>query len=164
MKRNRGVTLVELIVVMACLGMVTLFFWWILNSSTEDRYTLTEKMEVQNSVTALLNIIQQDIQEAKIYNISGQKGILDVTGEPTYKFKNFEYVFSVDSRKVTKKIGSEVVAEYGDIIAFKLKKVENGGKYGVEVKITGGKKPMDYEGLDKSRYSLNSTFYTRNTI
>lgn len=164
MKRNKGLTLVEIIVVMACLGMVTLFFWSILNSSTEDNYTLTEKMEVQNSVTVLMNIIQQDIQEAKIYNISGQKGILDVSEEPTYKFKDFEYIFDEDSRKVTKEIDDIVVTEYGDIIDFKLEKVENGSKYGVEVKITGGKKPMNYEGLDKSRYSLNSTFYTRNTV
>ena len=164
MKKNKGFTLVELIIVMACLGMVTLFFWSILSSSSEDSYTLNEKMEVQNSVTMLMNIIEQDAKEAKIYNISAtEKGILDDFYAPNYKFNNIEYSFNESNNTVTRKKGSDI-SVYNNIISFSLIKAEDGEKYGVEVKIIGGKEPITYEGLDKSRYTLNSTFYTRNTI
>lgn len=162
MKKNRGFTLVELVVVMAYLGVVTVFFWTILSSASKDSYTLNEKMEVQTSVTALMNIIEQDIQEAKIYNLSvTERGIIIVDNENgVYELYDIVYSFDKDKRTVTRTQGG-TSGTYSDIVSFSMTPV-SGEKYGVEVSITGGKK-ADGGTLDKSRYSLNSTYYSRNT-
>jgi len=163
LKKNGGFTIVELIVVMACFGLVALFFWTMLSSSSEDTYTLTEKVEVQTSVTSLMNIIQKDIQEAKIVNLSAEKGIVRVSGD-NYNFNNggIVYTFEASKRTVTRTEGSSV-SKYDDIIVFSMNPIK-GEKYGAEVKIIGGKKPINTDELDKSRYELRSTYYTRNTI
>lgn len=187
MKNNKGFTLVELIIVASLLTMVTFFFWNILNSSSEDSYTLTEKVEVQNSVTTLMNTIQKDVQEAKIVqkNSEDDKRILisrengdekcyifntyldDTEGSAYYNQDTVEYTFNPKSMTVIRKKGTDDttdIAEYNNIIEFSLESIpDDNNKYGVKVNIRGGKKPISYEGLDKSRYSLNSTFYTRNT-
>ena len=158
MKRNKGFTLVELIIVMACLGMVTLFFWTVLDSSSKDSYTLNEKIIVQSSVTSLMNIVQQDVQEAKIFPISDtEKHIVDVD-EDIYSFSSIKYSFDKTSRTVTRTQGSSV-STYNDIAVFSMTAIKK-DKYGVEVKIIGGKTG---DGTDRTRYELNSTFYTRNT-
>ena len=171
-RKNKGFTLVEVIIVLSCLSMVTLFFWSILNSSSEDSYTLNEKIEVQTSVTSLMNIVQQDIQEAKIYNISAtEKGIITkVDGEDEYELSGVSYTFDKANRTVERRAG-EAVEVYDDIAYFSLTPVKK-ERYGATVKIIGGKKVevnVEIEGgkevfnetFDKSRYELNSTYYTR---
>lgn len=161
MRKNKGFTLVELIIVMACLGVVLIFFWTMLSSSSEDTNSLTEKVEVQTSVTALMNIIQQDVQGAKIYNISeSEVGIINV-GSDVYSFSDVNYTFDSQKNTVTRE-DSDGSSTYDSIVSFSMRKVAGGAKYGVDVEITGGKKPLTQ--TDKSRYSLESTFYARNTI
>lgn len=199
MKKNKGLTLVELIIVMACLGMVTLFFWTILSSSSEDAYTLTDKVMVQNSVTSLMNTIQKDVQEAKIVTtkIQDKKNVLGILskemvanieneniyffnanssteyedsdvisiGQIHYNDDTVKYEFNKANKTVTRTQGKDenvTVAVYDNIVAFSISKV-NEGKYGVTVKIVGGKMDIDTAEHDRSRYELNSTFYTRNT-
>lgn len=160
-KENKGFTLVELIIVMACLGIVLIFFWTMLSSSSEDTSTITEKVEVQNSVTSLMNIIQQDVQEAKIYNISeSEAGIVNI-GSNAYSFSNVNYTFDSTKKTVTRET-SEGSSVYNDIVSFSMERATGSSKYGVNVKITGGKKSISER--DKSRYSLESMFYSRNTI
>lgn len=164
MKKNRGFTLVEAIIVLASFSMVMLLIWTMLNSASEDTYTLNDKVEVQNSVTSLMNIIQQDIQEAKIYNIhSTNRGIIDDRTEDVYIFyNNLKYEFD-KNRKMVIRSENGTAAEYHNIVEFEITPVD-AENYGAKVSIVGGKKPIDDEGVDKSRYTLNSTFYTRNTI
>lgn len=194
MKNNKGLTLVELIIVLACLGMVTLFFWSILGSSSEDAYTLTDKMMVQNSVTSLMNTIQKDVQEAKIVitKVKDDKpinGILvtqveedtlyifntvclsseDEEEEIIYNDNTIEYKFNEEERTVTRKQGKSenaMVSKYTDIVSFSMEypgaNTLNENTYGVKVSIVGGKIDIG-EGHDRSRYDLDSTFYTRNT-
>ena len=161
-KKNKGFTLVELIVVLCCFTMVAAFFWAILNSSSEDSYTLTEKVEVQTSVTSLMNIIEQDIQEAKVYNLSAtEKGIVIADEEAgTYELSDIVYSFDKDKRIVTRtQEGASVT--YNDIVSFSMIPV-SGEKYGAKVSIVGGKEP-EGDALDKSRYTLSTTYYSRNT-
>ena len=77
MKKNEGFTLVEVIVVLVSLSLVTTFFWTILSSSSEDAYTISEKIEVQSITTSLMNIIQGDVQEAKIFQTENGKAIIE---------------------------------------------------------------------------------------
>lgn len=163
MKRNRGFTLVELIVVMACLPMVIFFFWTVLNSTSQDTYTLNEKIEVQNSVTSLMNIIQQDVQEAKIFNITeSSTGIIEITTGGEYRFgSGVVYVFDSGKKSVTRKNGSDV-GVYNNIVDFSMEALSSGNKYGVNVSVVGGMKGLGE--TDKSRYSLSTSYYTRNTM
>jgi len=178
-KKNRGFTLVELILVMACIGLVLVFFWSILQSTSEDTYTINDKIAVQTSVTSLMNIIQKDIQEAKIVTIEEngtEKGIVLIDGAKyifntynaaplVYNDKTVVYEFDVGNRTVTRTEGSgnNAVSVYSDIADFSMTKVEGSSKYGIKVDIQGGKEPKDAE-VDKSRYSLSSTYYARNTL
>ena len=130
-------------------------------------------MAVQSNVTALMNIIQQDVQEAKIYSVSGSKdgyGIFTGSGIP-YKIKDIEYWFDSSKSTVTRKNGTDE-AVYNDIVEFTMSDPRNEpdsvdkDKYGIVVKIVGAKKKIINnvnQVVDKTRYSLNSTFYTRNT-
>ena len=180
MKQNKGFTLVELIIVLACLTGVLGFFWKILESSSKDAYTINEKMEVQNSVTSLMNAIQKDTQEAKIMFISAENTYAifvadESNSDKIYEDKEYEfgeesnkkiYEFDAANKTVTRTntVGEiTTVGTYDNIIGFSLKPIVNKSKYGVEVDIIGGKKDYDSAEIDKSKYTLNSTFFTRNT-
>lgn len=170
LRRNRGITLVEVIIALGILGTITVFFWTILNSSSRDSYTITDKMYVQNSVAKLMNTIEQDIKEANIYDFpDNERGIITNSADnKIYVFSNdiddtnaIRYTF--DSEKYTverEKAGSSVT--YDSIISFSMEQIM-GEKYGAKVDIIGGK-DAEGEGLDKTRYSLSSTYYTRNTL
>ena len=162
MRRNKGFTLVEIIVVLACLGTVTVFFWTVLNSASKDSYTINDKIVIQSSVTSLMNIIQEDVQEAKIIlTNSGKKGIVNINGT-TYQFGDITYTFNEEKKTVTRIEKSGANATYSDIVSFSITAADNTEKYGVDVSIIGGRKAVGE--TDRLRYSLNSTYYTRNTI
>lgn len=172
MKRNKGFTLVEIIVVLACLGAVTVFFWTILSSVSEDSYTINDKIVIQSSVTSLMNIIQKDVQEAKIIYTDSKKGIVEKkestdaeennSTKVNYEFADVTYVFSEKDKTVTRIEKSGANATYSDIVSFSITAADNTEKYGVDVSIIGGRKAVGE--TDRLRYSLNSTYYTRNTI
>ena len=180
MKQNKGFTLVELIIVLACLTGVLGFFWKILESSSKDAYTINEKMEVQNSVVSLMNTIQQDTQEAKIIQVAANTYVIfiaTIDSDMIDENKRYEfgdttnkkiYEFDANDKTVTRTVinGEDTeIGTYDNIIGFEMTqpKESNKSKYGVNVNIIGGKKDYRTSELDKSRYSLNSTFYTRNT-
>ena len=177
MKQNKGFTLIELVIVLACIVGVLALFWKILESSSKDAYTINEKIEVQNSVTSLMNTIQQDTQEAKIILVS--ENTFGIFTSPTnsnkvYEDKEYEfgegsnrkiYEFDASNKTVTRTNINGAKTDTGvyyNIVGFSLKSI-NKPNYGVEADIIGGKKDYDTSELDKSRYNLNSTFYTRNT-
>ena len=176
MKNNKGITLVELIIVAACLSLVTMFFWTVLSSSSEDSYTINDKIEVQNNVTVLMNLLQADIQQAspKVSALLG-RGIFFDLQEDLYIINGAEglvrYEFDEVNRTVKRIIKLKENGEadtnssaesFPNITEFLLEPMpESGDKLGAKVKIVGGKDP-DNE-VDRSRYELNSTYYTRNT-
>ena len=95
MKKNNAFSLIELIFVVVCFGMVTAFFWVILESSSKDSYTLNDKVEVQTSVTSLMNIIQKDVQEAKLIRRDDEipkKVVFTSVNNGEYKFTEDDYV------------------------------------------------------------------------
>jgi len=167
-KKNNAFTLVELIIVLACLSGVTIFFWTILDSSSKDSYTLTDKMMVQTSVTSLMNVLQQDIQEARI-KIDGENKVIFLYEDDEYVMSDVTYVFDKSNRTVTRKKGTEN-AVYDNIGYFSMKNI-SGKNFGAEVRIIGGKEIVVTvsgesltETFDKTRYELNSSYYTRNTM
>lgn len=160
MKKNEGFTLVEVIVVLVSLSLVTMFFWTILSSSSEDAYTISEKIEVQSITTALMNIIQEDIQEAKIFQTEDGETIIEKENG-VYTFGNgITYSFDITKHEVIRTEGEDVET-YKYIATFSISSVKN-DNYGADVKIVGGKYPDN--PADKTRNTLNSTFYTRNTM
>lgn len=180
MENNKGVTLVELIVVMALIFLVLPFAWDYINSSVQDNVTLNNKMAVQGSVNALMTQLQRDIQEAR-YPINP---LLDSSDNSVYRDVNKEgflickpgdtsviYTFDEDEKKVYVKNNLKLnrndfildsiddtdaeTLEYQYIDTFSLTLKEDGN--GVEVYIRG---KID----EKSGYTLTNTYYTRNTI
>lgn len=160
MKKNEGFTLVEVVVVLVSLSLVITFFWTILSSSSEDAYTISDKIEVQTSVTSLMNILQEDIQEAKIFQTESGKAIIEKENNVYSLGKGITYSFDTVNHEVTRNDGQSVEV-YKYITTFSVIPVKK-DNYGVDVKIVGGKYPDD--PVDKTRDTLNSTFYTRNTM
>ena len=158
MKRNKGFTLVELIIVLACLTGVLGFFWKILDSSSRDAYTINDKIEIQNSVTSLMNIIQQDIQEAKIILVSESDYGIFVPREDSdkiyenkiyefgttddkkiYTFNSFDRAVTRTSIKEENSVTNTESTIYNNIIGFSLEAV-NKTNYGAKVTVLGSKK------------------------
>ena len=160
MKKNEGFTLVEVIVVLVSLSLVTTFFWTILSSSSEDAYTISEKIEVQSITTSLMNIIQEDIQEAKIFQTENGKAIIEKENGVYTLGKGVTYSFDATKHEVTRVEGEEKET-YKYINTFSISPVKK-DNYGADVKIVGGKYPDN--PTDKTRNTLSSTFYTRNTM
>ena len=180
MKSNRGFTLVELIVVLTSLTAIAAFFWIVLDSSSKDSFTITNKVEVQSSVTSLMNVLQQDIQESfPKLDEDGINSIFFNTGEDDVYVINdlrlVRYEFDRENMRVTRitninEYTGEAKAEsvydvYNNICDIKVEQVLDGS--GANITIYGGKKPIlteaDKSVVDKARYELNSTYYTRNT-
>lgn len=182
MKRNQAFTLVELIIVISVFSVVTLFFWQVIDSASKDTSTITDKVEVQSVVTTLMNRIQKDIQEA--IPINGTKNIfVKIVDEKVtinekeelirYYIINkrdgcIKYEFDNVNKNVKRAvveldgdldiIGEDEVSQYDNIKEFLM----NQDGLGASIKIIGGK---NHESeVDKSRYELNSSYYTRNTV
>ena len=173
MRKNKGITIIEVIIVVASLSLVTMFFWTVLSSSTDDTSTITDKVEVQNSVIVLMNLLQSDVQQAlpKI-SASGVNGIFYREQENLYIINGVDglvrYEFDEDERTVKRIVGlteegevesDSAISEHINITEFLVTSTSN--SMGAEIRIVGGKNPNSE--VDRSRYELNSTFYTRNT-
>jgi len=192
MKNNKGVTLVEIIIATALIFIVLPIIWNYIISSVEDTATLNDKMAVQGSVNALMTQLQRDIQEARCpINPNTSKYIK--IHEGSFKFlickpnsntnndgkpQNVVYEWNKDKKIVTlyqgvtlipPKTGSNTseteydvdldeegidIATYDYISDIELKKVGNNG---IDVYIRG-------EISEKAGYTLNNTYYTRNTV
>ena len=190
MKSNKGVTLVELIIAMALIFIVLPFAWNYINSSIQDNATINNKVAVQSSVNSLMNQLQKDIQEARYPINPNLEDYIDVKDdgflickpnaydeEGNTVYQSVIYKFDEENRKVTIVNGIRLVppamgkTEYGIddsnanynefnfIKKFILEKEINssGVNNGVKVEIRG-------EIDNKSGYSLNNVYYTRNTI
>ena len=190
MKSNKGVTLVELIIAMALIFIVLPFAWSYINSSIQDNATINNKVAVQSSVNSLMNQLQKDVQEARYPINPNSEDYIDVKAdgflickpnvydeEGNTVYQSVIYKFDEENRKVTIMNGIKLVppgigeTEYGIddsnatynefnfIKTFILEKEINssGVNNGVKVEIRG-------EIDNKSGYSLNNVYYTRNTI
>ena len=174
---EKGVTLVELIVVVSLFFVVLPLIWYYINSSIEDSANINNKIVVQTSVNQLMNNMQKHIQEASLpITTSGE----DIDGEAakiaedgvgsggsiTLNKPNditVTYKYDPDTASVTYTMRDEdgVVdtAEFNYIVKFVVKRMENeqhkiGGLYITAV----GR--ID----DKSNYTLTNEYYTRNTM
>lgn len=186
MKNNKGITLIELIVVLALIFLVLPFAWDYINSSLVESTTINNKNMVQSSVNALMTHVQRDIQEARCPINPNSDTYVDVKTDGFLICKpkiegtsqNVLYEFNEAEKKVVVKTGVEVrspdprfgeteykveeddvtVTEYVYIKDFKLTKVMDiDVNNGVEVYIRG-------EIDEKSGYTLTNTYYTRNTM
>lgn len=180
MRNNKGITLVELVVVIGLIFLVLPFAWDYMISSVEDSATITNKVAVQNSVQALMNQLQKDIQEGrypinptdKYDEIDSENGFLICKPGDT----SVIYKFDLTKKQVTLKDNLRLEREdltikavnetpetnvgvYDYIKEITLEKVSDsdGVNNGIKVYIRG-------EADEKSGFTLTNTYYTRNTI
>lgn len=182
MKNNKGITMIEVIVVIALLFIILPFSWDYINSSLEDNSTLNNKMMVQNSVNSLMNQLQRDIQEARCPINPNVTNYIDVKEDGFLickpngldegnhiVYQNVLYKFNESENKVVAEFGLELdgyrpdygiiragstIGEYNYIKDISLDRV---GDNGIKVYIRG-------EIDEKSGYTMTNTYYTRNTI
>lgn len=190
MKGNRGVTLVELIVVVALMFIVLPFAWDYINSSIEDSANINNKVAVQSSVNTLMNQLQKDIQEARYpinpnvedYIDAETEGFLickpnayDESGKIIYQ--NVLYKFDEENRSVEIINGVKLTppesgeTEYGiDDTDATMGRYDYIKTFSLEKvynsnKVNNGVKVEIRGEIDqKSGYSLSNVYYTRNTI
>lgn len=187
MKNNKGLTLIELVVVMALLFIILPFGWDYLNSGLKDSATVNNKIMVQNSVNALMNQVQRDIQEArcpinpnttKYVNVIGDGFLIckpttmDDEGHDVYQ----SVLYKFEGNKVTAEFGKKlqfpnptngetehtiVPGITGNVGVYdfieEFRLDLTADRKGIEVYIKG---KID----DKSSYVLTNTYYTRNTV
>lgn len=185
LRNNDGITMVELIIVMGLLAIILPFGWNYVNSGIEDNVTLNNKMMVQNSVNALMNQLQRDIQEARYPINPNVTEYIDVTNDGflickpngtddtgNIVYQSVLYKFDDDENKVIVEFGLKLDSpgpgetDY-DIIDDNATKGEY--NYIEEFSLT----KIDNNGIkvyirgqidDKSGYTLTNTYYTRNTL
>lgn len=194
MKGNRGVTLVELIIVVALMFIVLPFAWNYINSSIEDSANINNKVAVQSSVNALMSQLQKDIQEARYpinpntgeYTKVEGKGFLickprtfDESGNVVEQ--NVLYKFDEENRIVEVINGVQLItpgsgetdyeidisdATTGRYDYIKTFKLEKVyNSDDVNNRVNNGVKVEIRGEIDqKSGYSLSNVYYTRNTI
>lgn len=182
---NKGITLVELIVVLALILIVIPFAWDYMNSSLEDSATINNKVAVQSSVNALMTQLQRDIQEAsRPINSNdedyigskelgadnegrletGTEGFLIRKPDRDGKKQSVLYEFYEDGKKVVVTSGLDFEdptdtseSTVAEYNFIKDIKLKKVGENGVDVYIRG-------ELDSKSGYTLTNVYYTRNTI
>lgn len=179
MKKNSGLTLVELMITISILAVVIGAVWWMLEDASTDTYTLTDKVDVQNSVTSLMNVLQRDIQQASIKPIdidgddeADKNSIFSNISENEWVINN-NIKYKLDGKTVTREANSET-AIYYNIVDLEIKStsdelgnlgiMSSSDDLGAKIRIVGGKNATNADDTDKTRYEMNSTFYTRNTI
>lgn len=190
MKGNRGVTLVELIVVVALMFIVLPFAWNYINSSIEDSANINNKVAVQSSVNTLMNQLQKDIQEARYPINPNVEDYIDVktdgflickpnaydeSGEIIYQ--NVLYKFDEENRRVEIINGVKLIppesgeTEYEIDISdattgiYDYIKTFNLEKVNNSNNVNNGVKIEIRGEIDqKSGYSLSNVYYTRNTL
>jgi len=179
--RERGITLVEIIIVVALMFVVLPFAWDYINGAVQDQANVTNKNIVQTSVTQLMNNMQQQVQEASFpimekEDVGGLRGSAKTEesegagGSITLNKPDgvtAKYTYDEETATVSYELKDKVQlidsAEYGNISEFTvipvLTEKDDGTKpiNGLNITIVGR---ID----DKSSYSLTNEYYTRNTI
>lgn len=157
LKKNAGLTLIEVIIVVALLAVATSGIGIMLNNSFKESNTLSGKVHVQNSVVALMNKFEQTIKEASVPIANS-----DFAGNQIIIFKpNSEVLFTFDSET------SIVTCEEKDLEGNLLGKIEYPYIKSINVllKSSAFGALVDLKGSDGiNEYSLNNVYYSRNTI
>lgn len=153
LKNQFGFTLLEMIIAIALLGLLSLAAGPQIVNAFRDSNKLQNKVEVQNSVTALMNKLETTIKTADVPVFEGTVNSLDFTinrikmnGDKVPV--RFEYY--ADTKKVNVYENGTLIREYMYIDEIKI---ESADEYGAEITIVG----------EDSQYTLNAAYYTRNT-
>jgi len=157
LKKNKGITLMEVILVVALVGIAVPIVAMLVSKSFEDSHTLGDKVAVQNSVVALMNKFEQTIKEADIPVASDDFNdnrilIYNPNGETLFTFYPELNKVVCEEKDFEGNILNKT--DYKDITSIDVELKSEG--YGALVKVTGGE--------DRSQYSLNNVYYSRNTI
>lgn len=185
---EKGVTLVELIVVVALIFVILPILWDYINSAILDSANVNNKVMVQTTVNKLMNNIEQQVQEASnplTETTTALHGVAEsvdeagdgVGGSITIKKPNdvsVTYTYDPEREVVTynknvKEGSSEVAdsAEFDYIVKFDVVPL------GSNVTSESGEVIMRVNGLkitivgridSKSNYTLTNEYFTRNTI
>lgn len=190
MKGNRGVTLVELIIVVALMFIVLPFAWNYINSSIEDSANINNKVAVQSSVNALMSQLQKDIQEARYPINPNKEDYIDVEDDGFLICKprtsdesgniveqSVLYKFDEENRIVEVINGVKLITPGSGETEYEIDISDaTTGRYDYIKEFTlekvensdgvnnGVKVEIRGEIDQKSGYSLSNVYYTRNTI
>lgn len=185
---EKGVTMVELIVVVALIFVILPIIWDYINGSILDSANINNKVAVQTTVNKLMNNIEQQVQEASnpvtetVTALHGVAKSVDddasgAGGSITIKKPNgvlVSYTYDPEREVVTYnksvKDGSGETAdsaEFDYIVKFDVVPL------GSNVTSDSGDVIMKVNGLkvtivgridNKSNYTLTNEYFTRNTI
>lgn len=141
--KNAGFTLVEVILVLALLAIVGTATGTYISDSFRDNNRLDEKVEIQNSVTALMNKIETSIKEADIPVLVGN----------AHTYENKFIINGMNEDKEFELINNKVEVSDGNIY-------ENIERVTVTKKTERGAE-IEVVGLG-NKYSLKATYYSQN--
>lgn len=153
LKKRFGFSLVEMIIAVGLLGAVTIGAGVYISNSFKVSNKLANKVDVQNSVTALMNKIETVVKMADI-SVDGKVGEKTENGFIIYQPSESgrqELEFIHENKKVKLKIGEKTEATYEYIEDIQIEFLKKGG---VKIEITG----------EESLYKLTGTYFTRNTM
>lgn len=155
--KNKGITLMEVILVVALVGIMVPIVTLLIKNAFSDSNTLSQRVKIQNAVIALMNKFEQTIKEADIpvANSSFQNNkmlILKPNGETLFTFVPETSTVICEEKDLEGNILA--TTEYEDITGIDVQ-LKYGG-YGATIELTGGK--------DNNTYSVNNVYYSRNTI
>lgn len=177
---EKGITMVEVIVVMALLFVILPILWDYMNSSLVDSANINNKIVVQTSVNQLMNNMQQHVQEASMpitYTSSDLHGNAETEVDGSIVIRKpggISVTYSYDSERavvtyVKEDDEGEILdrAEFSNIVKFDVvrKWTEVISDGGIETpKINGLSITITGRIDEKSNYTLTNEYYTRNTI
>ncbi|MBP3285235.1 MAG: hypothetical protein J6M02_07040 [Clostridia bacterium] len=176
---EKGITMVELIIVMAMFFVVLPLIWNYINGAIEDSANVSNKMVVQTTVNQLMNNMQQNVQEASMpvtYSSADLEGKENESGGSIEIRKpgGITATYTYDPDTATVKYEMEDAednlldsAEYGNIAEFIVKRMSSNvdSESGEDLMKVNGLKITITGRIDKkSNYSLSNEYYTRNTI
>jgi len=156
-RRNAGITLMEIIIVVALIGITVPIVTILIKNAFQNSNTMSDKVEVQTSVTALMNKFEQTIKEATIpvatnSFVNNSITIYKPKGEVIFTFIPEDNTVTCEEKDSEGSIIDKTKYANIELIDVTLKS----SGYGALVEITGGE--------NSSEYSLSNVYYSRNTI
>jgi len=181
---EKGITMVEVILVMALLFVILPILWDYMNSALVDSANINNKVVVQTSVNQLMNNMQRHVQEASMpitYSATDLHGEAASVAEDKIgsdgsiilrKPGNVFVTYSYDKERAVVTYVKEDdenpdQAEYSNIVKFDVVRLGSDmiSESGETVKKVNGLRITITGRIDeKSNYTLTNEYYTRNTI
>ena len=149
LKKESGFTIIEIVMAISLFSIFVIGTGAYIANAFKDSNYLASKLEIENSVDALMNNIERIVKMAGIPVLSGDKyeNEFIIRVQATGK----KYTFKCDGDKVIVKEEDKIQSTYEYIEKME---VERQGDNGIKITLVG----------KGNKYSITSTYYTRNTM